>query len=244
VRAIDGVTLRASAGEVVGLIGPNGAGKTTLFDLACGVVAPTRGRVRLNGEDVTYLPTAARAARGLVRTFQDADLFPTFTVSEVIALALERRHPSSLTSSVIGGGRGERTKRARANELVGLLGLEPWADAPVHTLSTGTRRVTELACMLALEPRVLLLDEPSAGLAQRETEALVPLLRNVHERLGVPMILIEHDLALVMGLAHRIVVLAEGCIVAEGTPAAISADPQARAALGMSAADALAPEPA
>ncbi|MEA2274137.1 MAG: hypothetical protein QOI98_2845 [Solirubrobacteraceae bacterium] len=233
VRAVDDVTVRVAANEVVGLVGPNGAGKTTLFDLASGLVAPQAGRVLLAGEDVTAVPTASRAARGMVRSFQDATLFPTLTVLEVVALGLERRDATRVLSAVAGVRRAERRKLARATELVDYLGLHRWAHTPVHQLSTGTRRVAELACLLALEPRVLLLDEPSAGLAQREAEALVGLLSRLRAELGAAMLVIDHDLPLVMGLADRVIVLAEGRVVTEGSPERVRDDPLTLAALGM-----------
>jgi ABC-type branched-subunit amino acid transport system ATPase component/ABC-type branched-subunit amino acid transport system permease subunit len=233
VPAVDGVSLRVEDGEVVGLVGPNGAGKTTVFDLATGLVAPQSGRVLLCGEDVTSLPTSARAARGLVRSFQDATLFPTLTVLEVVALGLERRHPARLLAAAAGARRAERGKLERARELTGLLGLRRWAHTPIHQLSTGTRRVAELACLLALEPRVLLLDEPSAGLAQSEAEALANLLARVRAELGAALVLVDHDLQLVFGLADRVLVLAEGMVVASGAPSAIARDPAALTALGV-----------
>jgi ABC-type branched-subunit amino acid transport system ATPase component/branched-subunit amino acid ABC-type transport system permease component len=235
VRAVDGVDLSIAPREVVGLVGPNGAGKTTLFDLASGLVAPQVGRVVLAGEDVTAVPTASRAARGMVRSFQDATLFPTLTVIEVVALGLERRDATRVLTAAAGMRRAERRKLARAEELVDYLGLHRWAHTPVHQLSTGTRRVAELACLLALEPRVLLLDEPSAGLAQREAEALVGLLARLRVELGAAMLVIDHDLPLVLGLADRVVVLAEGRVVTEGAPDVVRDDPLTLAALGIRA---------
>jgi ABC-type branched-subunit amino acid transport system ATPase component/branched-subunit amino acid ABC-type transport system permease component len=232
VKAVDGVDLAVAPREVVGLVGPNGAGKTTLFDLASGLVAPQVGRVVLAGEDVTAVPTASRAARGMVRSFQDATLFPTLTVTEVVALGLERRDATRVLPAAAGFRRAERRKLARAGELVDYLGLRRWAHTPVHQLSTGTRRVAELACLLALEPRVLLLDEPSGGLAQREAEALVGLLARLRTELGAAMLVIDHDLPLVLGLADRVVVLAEGRVVTQGEPEAVRDDPLALAALG------------
>jgi ABC-type branched-subunit amino acid transport system ATPase component len=221
VRAVDGISLSVAEGEAVGLVGPNGAGKTSLLDLACGLERPTAGRVLLSGEDITTLSPEGRAARGLVRTFQETVLFPTLTVLEVVALGLERRRPTRLLPAAGGWPRAERAKQARARELVAALGLEPFADNPVHTLSAGTRRVAELACVLALEPRVLLLDEPSGGLAQPEAEALAALLARVHVELGAAMVVIEHDLRLVAGLTDRIVVIAAGRVVADGPAAAV-----------------------
>ena len=230
---LDGVDLAVEPGAVLGVIGPNGAGKTTLFDVASGLVAPDAGRVVLGGRDVTALPASARAARGLVRSFQDAALFSTLTTAEVVALGLERAEPSRLMTSMVGGRRADRGKRARARELIALLGLEPWADTRVHALSTGTRRVVEIACILAARPAVVLLDEPSAGLAHAETVALRGMLEQLRAATGVTMVIIEHDLPLVMGLADRVAVLAEGRVVCVRAPADLGSEPEAMRAMGV-----------
>jgi ABC-type branched-subunit amino acid transport system ATPase component len=233
VAAVDGVSIAVRPGEAVGLVGPNGAGKTSVLDLACGLERLDAGTVRIDGRDVGSLTPELRAARGLARSFQDAALFPTLTVREVVSLGLERREPSRLLVGLSGWSRDERAKRARAQELLGLLGLQAYADAPVHVLSTGLRRVTELACMLAFEPRVLLLDEPSSGLAQPEVGALGRLLRRVRAELAPAMVLVEHDLALVAELVDRVVVMAGGRIVAEGPPALVHADRRVGGLLGL-----------
>ena len=212
--AVDGASVELHQGEVLGLIGANGAGKSTLLN-AIGGFVPARGRIELEGVDVTGLPAPRRARRGLGRTFQAAPLFPTLTVSETILVALEAR-----------GRASERAKRADATDLLDLVGLGGYADKTVAELSTGLRRIVELACLLALDARVLCLDEPTAGIAQRETEALGPLLQRVALDLGASMIVIEHDMPFIRSISHRLVCLEAGRVIAEGDPASVCADPR------------------
>jgi len=225
VVAVDDVTLEVRAGETLGLIGPNGAGKTTLFEVIGGFIPADAGTVTFAGRDVTALGAEARAQLGLVRSFQDAALFPTLTVHDVIQVALERAEPTRFLPSVLGFAGGEK-KSARADTLVELMGLGAFRDKTVAELSTGTRRIAELACMLALEPTVLLLDEPAAGIAQRETEALGDLLVSIKQLLGLTLVVVEHDIPLVMSLADRVIAMETGRIIADGTPDQIRRDPE------------------
>ena len=224
--ALDDVSLVVRSGETLGLIGPNGAGKTTLFEILGGFTAPDRGRVLFAGRDVTGFGPEERARRGLIRSFQDAALFPTMTVLDSVHLALERVSPTSFAGSVIGLTGRERAKRDRARELVHLMGLDGYRDKQVQELSTGTRRITELACLVALEPRLLLLDEPSSGIAQRETEALGALLRDLKDQLRVTLVVIEHDIPLIMGLSDRIVAMDAGRVITAGPPEVVRHDPR------------------
>ncbi|MEY2566698.1 MAG: hypothetical protein QOE35_1227 [Actinomycetota bacterium] len=224
VVAVDDVSLDVRAGEILGLIGPNGAGKTTLFELIGGFTRADAGRVVYAGRDVSGLGPEARARLGLVRSFQDAALFPTMTVHECVMVALERVEPTRFLRCVV-GLEGAGAKSARADALVDLMGLGTFRDAPVAELSTGTRRITELACIIALEPSLLLLDEPAAGIAQRETEALGDLLLRIKEMLGLTLIVVEHDIPMVMRLADRVIAMETGRIIADGTPAEVRADP-------------------
>ena len=228
--AVDDVHLRIDPGEVVGLIGHNGAGKTTLFDLMTGFVAADGGRVLLGDEDVSDRPAHRRALAGLGRSFQDALLFPSLTVSETVAVALERhlanRDPLAAAMRLPANTEAEAAARERVDELLTLLGLRGFRDIPCGELSTGTRRVVELACILAQEPEVVLLDEPSAGLAQREAEALAPLLRTVREQGGCSMLIIEHDMALLSSVCDRMVALDLGAVIAEGPPDAVLRHPR------------------
>ncbi|MDT7571205.1 MAG: hypothetical protein QOE05_1379 [Actinomycetota bacterium] len=229
VAALAGVDLEVLPGEVVGIIGPNGAGKTTLFDCISGFVVPDRGRVLLAGTDVTSTGPDARARLGLGRSFQNARLFPALTVRENLAAALERK---AVRNPLLAAGWAPQVRaselriRRQVDRLVDLLGLSPYADATLAELSTGTRRAVDVACMIALEPSVLLLDEPSSGLAQAETEVLGPLLSRIVRETGCGMALIEHDIPLVMALSDRVVAMEAGTVIASGTPAEVRADPR------------------
>ena len=218
VQAVAGASLRLHVGEVVGLIGPNGAGKTSLFDAISGFVKPDAGRVVFDGRDITALSPEARASLGLIRSFQDGALFDTLTVLETVELAMERAAPTKLHEAVLGLRRGDRRKQEQAREVVHLMGLDAYAEKQNRELSTGTRRIAELACMLAMQPRVLLLDEPSSGIAQRETEAMGELLLAAGKALGAGILIIEHDIPLVMRMSDRVVAMAEGRVVADGAP--------------------------
>jgi ABC-type branched-subunit amino acid transport system ATPase component/ABC-type branched-subunit amino acid transport system permease subunit len=225
VHAVTDVDLEVRSGEILGLIGPNGAGKTTTFEILSGFTRPDQGRVLLGGEDVSLLGPEARAQLGLVRSFQDAALFPTATVLECAALAYERHAPTSALRGLLGLGGQDRRKREAASELLASMGLTGYADRQIRELSTGTRRLVEIACVLALRPSVLLLDEPSSGIAQRETEALGGLLHRLRDDLGLTLVVIEHDIPLIMDLSDRIVAMDAGEVIAAGEPTAVRNDP-------------------
>jgi ABC-type branched-subunit amino acid transport system ATPase component/ABC-type branched-subunit amino acid transport system permease subunit len=225
VAAVRDVSLKVRAGEIVGLIGPNGAGKTTTFELLGGFTRPDRGRVVFDGEDVSDLGPEERGRRGLIRSFQDAALFPTMTVLDAARLSFERVQPTSFFRSVLGLPGAERDKDRMARELVGAMGLDAYRNKQIQELSTGTRRITEIACLLALRPTLLLLDEPSSGIAQRETEALGTLLRTIKDELDLTMLIIEHDIPLIMGLSDRIVAMDAGAVIAVGRPEVVRTDP-------------------
>lgn len=224
VHAVAGVSFAVREGETVGLIGPNGAGKTTTFEILGGFVRADTGTVRFRDREVTGLSPEARARMGLIRSFQDAALFQTMTVTECVMLALERVRPTSFMLSLTGWKGGERRKEQAARELVSFMGLDRYRDKQIRELSTGTRRITEIACLVALEPTFLLLDEPSSGIAQRESEALGGLLKNLKQELGLTLLVIEHDMPLITGISDRIVAMADGRVICEGTPAVVMAD--------------------
>jgi ABC-type branched-subunit amino acid transport system ATPase component len=225
--AVDSVDFAAQHGEVVGLIGTNGAGKSTLLN-AIGGFVPSSGNVSLLGEDVSSAPAHHRARVGLGRTFQAATLFPELTVRETVQLALEAREPTSFWGSLlwVPSIGPERRKRAEAAELIDFLGLGRYADRFVAELSTGTRRIVELAAVLAVAPRVLCLDEPTAGVAQREAEAFGPLIKRVQQELDATLVVVEHDLPLIMSISDRIYCLEAGQVIAEGPPNDVRNDPR------------------
>jgi ABC-type branched-subunit amino acid transport system ATPase component len=230
VVAVESVDLRVGEGQIVGIIGSNGAGKTTLFDLCSGFLAADSGHVLLDGRDVTDLGAAGRAERGVGRSFQDARLFPSMTVTETIATALERhvevREPTACAFRVGAVAESESNVAERVEELLETMGLQRYRDAFVSELSTGTRRIVELACAIAHEPRVLLLDEPSSGIAQRETEALAELLFQLRDTTGASLAVIEHDIPLVTSIADELVCLHLGRVIASGSAAHVLDDPE------------------
>ena len=221
VQAVSGVSLTVARGQTVGIIGPNGAGKTTLFELIGGFTAPDAGSVRFDGVDVTRLAPERRAHLGLVRSFQDAKLFPTLTVRETIQLAAERVAPTQLWSSLSAWPTAvlaDVKKGDVADELIETMGLTAYANRTIRELSTGTRRIVDLAAVAALRPRLLMLDEPSSGVAQRETEAIGGLLTRLKELLDATFVIIEHDMPLLLGISDRVVAMETGTIIAEGAP--------------------------
>jgi ABC-type branched-subunit amino acid transport system ATPase component len=226
VVAVDGVTLHVGSDEIVGLIGTNGAGKSTLMN-AIGGFVPAGGTVELLGHDITSMGAARRARQGLGRTFQAARLFPELTVRETVEVALEARGRTGFLSTALLLPRSfarERRRRSDADDLIGFLGLGRYATSRIQDLSTGTRRIVELAGLLALDARVLCLDEPTAGVAQRETEAFGPLIKEIRRELGAAMLVIEHDMPLIMSISDRVYCLEVGHVIADGTPAEVRHD--------------------
>jgi len=227
-HAVDRVSIEVRPDEIVGLIGTNGAGKSTLMN-AIGGFVPASGTVELLGRDVSGATPATRARIGLGRTFQAATLFPELTVRETVQIALEARGRTGLIATALHLPHTfarERAKRSDADDLIDFLGLGRYADAFVGDLSTGTRRIVELAGLLALDARVLCLDEPTAGVAQRETEAFGPLIQEIRCELGAAMLVIEHDMPLIMGISDRVYCLETGRVIAAGAPNAVRDDPR------------------
>jgi ABC-type branched-subunit amino acid transport system ATPase component len=223
---VDHVDLHVDAGEIVGLIGSNGAGKSTVMNAIGGFVR-SDGRISILGQDVTSMQAARRARLGLGRTFQGAELFGGLDVRETVALAFEAHDRANLPAVVLGlpaARRADRAKKARADDLIAFLGLGQFADLYVSELSTGTRRVVELACLVATGARVLCLDEPTAGLAQAEAEAFGPLLLDVRRHLDASVLLIEHDMSVAMSVCGRLYCLQAGQIISEGTPDEVRED--------------------
>ncbi len=227
--ANEDVDLVAEQGQIVGLIGPNGAGKSTLFNAISGLIEPTRGRVLLEGEDILPLLPYERVVRGIGRTFQNVRMFPSLAVYDNLLIAYHTRMRGGLLAGALRlpwGRAAERAARARADEVMEVVNLHPYSHKPAGALSYGTLRMTELACLLMLQPRLILLDEPASGIAQAETEALGPLLRRVRDQLGATILLIEHDMPLIMSLSDVIYCLDLGKVISQGTPQQVQRDPR------------------
>lgn len=225
--AVDKASISVRPGEIVGLIGTNGAGKSTLMNAISGFV-PMTGSIELFGTEVSKMSSPRRARLGMGRAFQNARLFSSLSVRETLMVALEARERSLLVPSMLSlppSPQRERRKRKQANEIIGYLGLTRYAESLLGELSTGSRRIVELGALLALDSELLLLDEPTAGVAQRETEAFGPLIESIRKELGASILVIEHDMPMVMSISDRIYCLEAGCVIAEGDPVAIRNDP-------------------
>jgi branched-chain amino acid transport system ATP-binding protein len=227
VIAVNDVSFEVPRGELFGLIGPNGAGKTTLFNIITGLTAPARGRLAFRGEDITRLAPYRVAERGIARTFQNVRLFGELSALDNVMIARHVRTRSGLVSGVLGLRRArqeERATRARAVALLELVGLADRRDEPARNLAYGDQRRLEIARALALEPELLLLDEPAAGMNTSEKRDLSDLIRSVRLRLDLTILLIEHHVPLVMNLCDRIAVLNFGVLIALGSPAEVQKD--------------------
>ena len=232
VTAVSGASISADGGQVTGLIGPNGAGKTTLFNVITGMQKPTAGEVFLNGDDITHSPTHQRARHGIARTFQRLEAFGSLTVSENIRVAADAavlHHRKTARSSRSSRRSSRPNPGAVTRGLISKIGLTRYADAQADSVPTGIARLLELARALAIDPDFLLLDEPSSGLSETETEAFGDLLRELAAQ-GRAVLIVEHDMALIMRICDRIHVLDRGVLIASGTPAEIQADPLVRKA--------------
>jgi branched-chain amino acid transport system ATP-binding protein len=229
VRALDGVSLTVEEGALVAVIGPNGAGKTSLFNCVSGVYRPQRGRILFAGEDVTRLAPHDTARLGIARTFQNLALFENLTVLENLLVGRHHLvrtrfwHDLFFTPAAV---RSEVAHRRRVEEIIDFLDLERHRKTPVLILPYGVRKRVELGRALAMEPRLLLLDEPAAGLNQEETEDMARYVLDVKEELGTTIVLIEHDLRFVLELADRVAVLDFGRKIADGVPAEVRQDPR------------------
>jgi branched-chain amino acid transport system ATP-binding protein len=223
VEALAGVSFRLEAGESLAVIGPNGAGKTTSFRLLSGELAPDGGRVRLFGRDVTRLGLSQRVRAGMGLTFQVPEVWASMTAAEAAELALR------VAAGAAGRGWGRLRPSSAARALLERVGIGRLASVPAGRLAHGDRKRLDLALALAGEPRLLLMDEPTAGMGPAERGALIALLRAEQARTGLTLLFIDHDMAAVFALARRILVLDRGRLIAEGPPAAIRAHPLVRA---------------
>jgi ABC-type branched-subunit amino acid transport system ATPase component len=232
VRAVDGASFEVREGEIHGLIGPNGAGKTTAINVISGLLAPTGGAVRLGGRDIQGLAPHRIAALGIARTFQNIRLFPELSARDNVLVGAHLVRRASLAARLLvlpSSAEEERGARARAGELLERIGLSSRAHDRARNLSYGEQRRVEIARALAAEPRLLLLDEPTAGMNPVEVQAVAALIRSVAAG-GRSVLLIEHNVKLVMDVCHRITVLDFGKVIAEGPPALVAKDPAVIAA--------------
>jgi branched-chain amino acid transport system ATP-binding protein len=221
--AVNNVSMQVAAGELRAIIGPNGAGKTTFFNMISGFFAPTAGDIVFDGETVTRLAVTRRVAMGMARTFQITEIFPELTVRENIRIGVESAQGFRLRFWL--GAKNTAEVNRGIDEALTLTGLTGKADRLVGELSHGDQRAAEIATALTLKPRLLLLDEPTAGMGEHETYAVANLIRRLHRNSAYTIVLIEHDMRVVFNLADRITVLGEGKMLAEGTPAEIAGNP-------------------
>jgi branched-chain amino acid transport system ATP-binding protein len=226
--AVDAVSMSVAPGELRAIIGPNGAGKTTFFNLISGFFPPTSGRILFSGTDVTLLSPERRVGMGMARTFQITEIFPELTVRENLRIAVEVA--TGLRRSPWLRRRANAQIRERIEVLLDMGGLTPKADRLVGELPHGDQRTAEIMMALALKPRLLLLDEPTAGMGDQETHDITQLIRRLHKDQQLTIVLIEHDMRVVFHLADRITVLAEGAVLGEGTPNEIARDERVQAA--------------
>ena len=227
VRILDGVTLQVAAGEFIGVIGPNGAGKTTLFNLLSGLALPTRGQVRLADRDVTRLSVHGRARAGLGRTFQISSVFPALSAVENVRLAAEAGAGARMWGPP-GGRAGHLIEQA--HQCLDRVGLAAQAGASAGSLSHGEKRKLEIAIVLASRPKLLLLDEPMAGLGMEDVPEVVALIRGLHTEQGLTVLMVEHHIEVILGLADRVAVMHHGSLLACDTPDAVMADPAVQGA--------------
>jgi len=226
--AVDDVSMIVEPGELRAVIGPNGAGKTTFFNLITGFLIPTSGRIVFDGSDITKMLPARRVWRGIARTFQITEVFPELTLHENLRIAVEVAAGYRLKAWLSRDANGE--VKARVTDLLEIGGLGEKADRMVGELSHGDQRATEIMMALALNPKLLLLDEPTAGMGDQETYDITQLIRKLHHDKKLTIVLIEHDMRVVFHLADRIMVLTEGAMLAEGTPKEIAANEAVQAA--------------
>jgi branched-chain amino acid transport system ATP-binding protein len=218
--ALQEVDVEVRPGEIVGILGPNGAGKSTLFNVISGFLKPETGRILLDEEEIGHLLPYERVVAGIGRTFQHVRLFRNLSVYENLVVAQHRHLSSGSLAAMLrlpSWRRDEREARERVEAMLDVVNLRPWADAYPSQLSYGTLRFLELASVLSLDPRVLLLDEPASGIAQREAEALGPLLQRIRDERGCALVLIEHDMRLLLSVSERVYALDFGRVIAEGT---------------------------
>lgn len=227
-QAVADLDLEVNRGEILGVIGPNGAGKSTTFGMIAGAIDPSAGHIDFDGQAMQGRPAHLFAVNGILRTFQHNKPFASMSVRENVMVGMHSRRSWSVWQVLLGlpaNARAEQQASATADELIGFVGLNEWRDADVSTLSFGQGRLLEIARALAGDPRLILFDEPAAGLTPSECERLADVIRRIAAR-GIAVLLIEHDMRFLMALAHRVIVLNFGRKIAEGTPIEIQAHPE------------------
>jgi branched-chain amino acid transport system ATP-binding protein len=222
------ISFRMEPREISAVIGPNGAGKTTLFNLITGFLPPTAGKIYFDGRDMTGVKPTGRVRGGMVRTFQITEVFPELTVLENLRLGIETHMGINARPFISAATRAEVNRRLDA--LMAMMGLTDKAHDLAGELAHGDQRVVEVALALSLEPKLLLLDEPTAGMAEHETEMMVGLIKRLHSERHLTILFIEHDMSIVFNIAQRITVLDYGRVLASGTPEEIANDPRVQAA--------------
>ena len=233
VRAVDAISFSVERGELAGLIGPNGAGKTTVFNLITGVYDPDQGSIVFDGEDITPLKTYQVIRKGIARTFQNLQLFKFMTVLENVKIGCHIKTKSNIADAILHTPtykRDEAYTTEKSMEILKRIGLFDCRDTLAGNLSYGMQRKVEIARALALDPKILLLDEPAAGMNPTETAELLECINTIRRRFHISILLIEHDMSLVMNICERIVVIDYGEIIAQGLPEEISHDPKVIAA--------------
>jgi branched-chain amino acid transport system ATP-binding protein len=229
IAALDEVDVRVEADEIVGILGPNGAGKSTLFNVISGLLKPDHGRILFEEEEIGHLLPYERVELGIGRTFQHVRLFRNLTVYENLLVAQHRHLSSGSLSAMLrlpGWKHDEKLAQQRADKILEVINLSPWKDQHPGELSYGTTRFLELATVLSIEPKIVLLDEPASGIQQKEVEALGPLLKRIRDETECAIVLIEHDMGLLLNTAERIYALDFGKVIAEGAPDDVVANDQ------------------
>jgi len=232
-HAVRGVSFQVEKGTIFGLIGPNGAGKTTLFNVITGVYKPEHGQILFGGKNIAGLKPASIAAQGIARTFQNIRIFRAMTVAENVMVAGHHLHNATILDAMLRTPRHERDEQAlsrRAHELLEVLGLAELANEVAGSLPYGSQRRLEIARGLMLSPQLLLLDEPAAGMNSQEARTLNEQIRFLRDQLGLTVVLVEHNMAVVMNVCERVHVVDHGETIAEGVPAEIKVHPQVLAA--------------
>lgn len=229
VVAVNAVSMKVEKGSIYAVIGPNGAGKTTFFNTLSGYYIPDGGQVFYQGRDITTKPNCQRIQLGMSRTFQTPSIFPELSVYDNLLIGVQSQQKIAFKLRLPSASR-KREIDARIDELLGFVNLRHLKDRPVAELSHGSQRLCEIAMSLSVDPTIVLLDEPMAGLAEAETERIMHVIHDLHDRLGLTVVFVEHSMRVVFSLAHRIAVLDRGNMLAEGTPNEISSSAAVREA--------------